>query len=395
MNNYKVMFLLRILKNILKTFLDSFLVLYFLQVSDSNILPLGIYKLIAICAIYAVMFFTKNFCKSKNRIYLIRVGIIINLIYFITILILREKIVDYIYLVGLLYGLEEGFYYSMYNNIESTAINNEERAKFTGHYTTVNAIMTIIFPLIFGGLIYKEGFIKSLIIIFVIVLFQIIISFKIQDKNIPKEQKVNLKGYKSIVKNNKNIQAEYKTQFFNGLTYSEGAFSYIVTIYIIKVFSNSISLGIFTSIFSLISALIGILFAKQIKPKYYSKIIKISMSFTLVLLCLMIYKCNMITIILFNLSQTFSKGIMDLINGNSESNISNLDVIKNKYKVEYWLGIETSLFIGRLVSNLLFILVAFIGSNIMMYIFVIFLALFGMKSIKLQNLLDENGIKET
>lgn len=44
MNNYKVLFSLRILKNILTSFIDCFLVLYFLEVADSNILPLGIYK---------------------------------------------------------------------------------------------------------------------------------------------------------------------------------------------------------------------------------------------------------------------------------------------------------------------------------------------------------------
>lgn len=114
---------------------------------------------------------------------------------------------------------------------------------------------------------------------------------------------------------------------------------------------------------------------------------------TITLLCLMIYNCNMITIILFNLSQTFFKGLTVLINGNSESNVSNIEVIKNKYKVEYWLGIETSLFKGRIISNALFILMAFTGADIMMYIFAVFLALYGMSSIKLQNTLDGNEIK--
>ena len=44
MNNYKVLFSLRTLKNILTNFVDSFLVLYFLDVSDRNIVPLGIYN---------------------------------------------------------------------------------------------------------------------------------------------------------------------------------------------------------------------------------------------------------------------------------------------------------------------------------------------------------------
>ena len=89
-------------------------------------------------------------------------------------------------------------------------------------------------------------------------------SFVIIDKNIPKEEKVNLKEFKKIVKKDKSIRQVQKRQFFHGITHSEGAFSYITTIYIIKVFTNSVSLGIFTSIFSLISCGIGILFAKYI-----------------------------------------------------------------------------------------------------------------------------------
>ena len=387
-NNYKVLFTLRILKSILTTFLDSFLVLYFLDVSASNILPLGIYKLVAVIAIFAVIFLSRNYCKSKNRINLMRIGIVINYIYFLTIILLREKVVNYIYLVGLLYGLEEGFYYSVYNNIESDGISNEERAKFTGNYTALKSILAIIFPLIFGTLIYATGFIKTLVIVLIIIIFQMILSFFIKDKNIPESSKADLKKFKQITKENKAINQIFRNKFFVGLTYSEGAFSYIVTIYIIKVFSNSFSLGIFTSIFSLISCIIGLLFAKCIKPKHYNRLIKISMTLTIISLCVMIYKCNFTTIILFNLFQTFSNGLIDLINSNSTLNISNLEIIKKDFKVEYWLKTEASLFFGRIVSNSLFILMAFTGANVMIYIFVVFLILLTNNSIKLQNVIN-------
>ena len=106
MSNYKVLFALRVLKNIVSNFVDSFLVLYFLDISDSNILPLGIYKLVAVIAIYSVIFLVRNFTKSKNRANLMRIGIILDFIYFLTIVLLKDKVVDYIYLVGVLYGLE-------------------------------------------------------------------------------------------------------------------------------------------------------------------------------------------------------------------------------------------------------------------------------------------------
>ncbi|MGN1310330.1 MAG: MFS transporter [Clostridia bacterium] len=390
MNNYKVYLSMRIVKTILNGFIDSFFVLYFLDVSHSNILPLGIYKLIAISAIYAVMFFSRNFCTSKKRINLTRTGIILNLLYFLAIIILRENVTKYMYIVGLLYGLGEGFYFSVYNNIESDGIKNEERAKYLGTYRALSAIISIIYPLVFGGIIYETGFIKSLLILMVMVVALIVLSFMIKDHNVPKKAKTDLRAYANIAKKNEVIKKSYIVQFFDGLTYSEGAFSYIVTIYIIKVFSNSVSLGIFTSIFSLITALLGILFAKCIKPKHYASIIKVSTVFTVISLCLMIYKCNMITIILFNLFKTFSRELMDLINLKNKTNTSNLSIIQKEYKVEYWFGVETALFIGRLISNSLFILMAFTGAGVMIYIFAIFLILFARALINLQKTVECN-----
>lgn len=391
MNNYKVLFSLRTLKEILANFVDSFLVLYFLDISDSNILFLGIYKLVAVIAIYSVIFLTRNFSKSKNRVNLLRIGIGLDFVYFLTIILLKEKIVEYIYLVGLIYGLEEGFYFSIYNILESDGITNEERAKYAGAYTSVESILSIIFPLIFGSLIYATGFLKSLTIVFIIVILRIILSFIFKDINIPKSNKVNMKKYFKLTNNDKRFKQMYKVNFLNGIVYSEAAFSYIVTIYIIKVFSNSFSLGVFTSVFSIITFIIGILFAKFIKKEYYEFAIKISMIFTIISLFLMIFKCNAITIILFNLFQTISKKLKNLIIGNNQANLSNFSKIEKEYKTEYYLANETSLLIGRVISGIVFILLAYVNSNTMITVYVLFLILFTMSSVKLQKNIIEYG----
>lgn len=391
MNNYKVLFGLRILKNILTNFVDSFLVLYFLDVSDRNIVPLGIYKLVAIITIYSVIFLTRNFSKSKNRANLMRIGIVLDFVYFLTIILLKDKIVNYIYLVGLLYGLEEGFYYSVYNILESDGITNEERAKFAGTYTAIESILSIIFPLIFGSLIYKAGFLKSLTVVFIIVILRIILSFIYKDNNIPKSNKTNMKKYFELTNKDKRFKQIYKVEFLNGIVYSEAAFSYIVTIYIIKVFSNSFSLGVFTSIFSVITFIIGILFAKFINKKYYASAIKISMVFTIISLFLMIFSCNAVTIIFFNLFQTISKKLKDLIIGNNQANLSNYSKIAKEYKTEYWLANETSLVIGRVISSSVFILLAYSDTTIMIILYALFLILFAINSIRLQKIiLEEN-----
>lgn len=390
MSNYKVLLNLRILKNILTGFVDSFLVLYFLDISDSNILPLGIYKLIAVITLYSVIFLTKNLAKSKYRVNLMRIGILFDFLYFLTIILLKDKVVDYIYLIGLLYGLEEGFYYSVYNPLESDGITNEERAKFAGTYTAIQSILSILFPLLFGSLIYATGFIKSLIIVLIIVSLRILLSFIFKDNNIPQTNKFNWKEYLKLTKNDKRFKELYKLEFFNGLTYSEGAFSYIVTIYIIKVFSDSFSLGVFTSIFSIITCIIGVLFARWIKKENYIFILKLTTTLTIVSLCFMIFKCNAITIIVFNFFQTISKSITTLVNGNNQANLSNIEKVKKEYKIEFWLSFETALVIGRILSNTIFILMAYTNSNIIIMVFVLFIIFYARYSIRLQKAIKED-----
>lgn len=392
LNNYKILFLLRVLKSIVTSFVDIFLVLYFLDVSDNNIITLGIYKLVAMITVWLVIFFVRNVTKSNKRACLMRIGIIFDFIYFSAIIFLREKVVDYIYLIGILYGLEEGFYYSVYNMLESDGVQNDKRAKFTGTYTAVKSILSIIFPLIFGSLIYATGFIKALIIVFIIVIIRIILSFLFKDDNIPESNKTNFKEFFKIIKDNKKIKQLYLVEFFNGLTYSEGAFSYIVTIYIIKVFSDSFQLGIFTSIFSIITCIIGILFSKLIKKEYYSIIIKFSSCFAIISFVFMIFNCNVISIIVFNFFQTIFKCLIDLINSNSQSNLSNEEKIKKEYKTEYWIASETSLVIARVISNSIFILMAYTNSNIIILIFAIFLIMFAVSSIKLQKTINKESI---
>lgn len=307
------------------------------------------------------------------------------MIYFLFIIILKEKLVDYIFLIGFLYGLEEGFYYSVYNMIESDGVKNNDRSKYIGTYTLVKNIISIIFPLIFGGIIQKSGFINAALFALFIVVLEIILVNVFEDSNIPRNNKTNFKGFWKVIKNQREFRRIIESKVCAGLTYSEGALSYVITIYIIKIFSESVSLGIFTSIFSIISAIIGLLFVKVIKPKHYNILIISTSIITIILLCILIWNCNFVTIVLYNLFQTISKGLTDLINEKNVSDFSNVRSIKREFKVEYFLSIETALFVGRVISNGLFICMAFTNANFIMIIFVIFAVMRMVSSARLQS----------
>lgn len=383
MSNYNILFVMRIFKNLLYNFIESFFVLYFLELSYNNIVFLGIYKLLYITFLFVFILLFRNVSKSKNRIIIFRIGIVLELIYLLILIFLREKVVDYVFLCGIFYGISEGFYFSVYDIFESNGVENKNRNKFTGQYIFLKSIISIIFPFIFGNLITYYGFISALFLVFLLVFIMLILSFKYKDFILNKSVKFNFKKYFS------NISFIEKRVFvlyvFNGITYSMGAFSMIITLFIINVFNSNFSLGVFSSVFSGISCLLGIIFSKINKKINCSKSILILSLLNVITFLVMVYKCTFKTIVLYYLIQSVFKTVIGFINDTSISNISNLENIKLN-KEEYFFGCELALFIGRVISYVLFILMYMYINYMVIFliIFAIFIFILSIYSIKLQ-----------
>lgn len=388
MSNYKILYSLRLLKSTIELFVNSFFVMYFLDISNHNIPKLGFYYILVYVTVFITIFLFRNQEKSKKRICLLRTGIILNFLYFLLILFLKEKLVDYMYLMGIIYGLEEGFYYSVYNNFESNGISNQERAKFTGIYTCIKSMIKIIIPLIFGTVITSSGFGKCTIVVLMLVILQLICSVLFKDIHLVDTNKTNLKEYRKIVVQNEIIKNMYRVCLLNGFIFT-GTFNSIAVIYIIKVVNTNFNLGVFTSIFAIISSIIGYLFAKVIPKSKYSSILKYTTLLTVLGLLLIMIKTNFITVVLFNLFQTISSSLCSLIIDNSEIDIANHKEIKDKYKVEYFIGMEKNICIGRVIGYILYIMIGLSNSilltDFILIIFMILIILLSYYGIKLRN----------
>lgn len=384
--NYQSLFALRLLKSTIGIFTSNFLVLYFIQLNNQNILPLGIYYMIVYLTVFLTIFSVRNICKTEKRIYLLQIGILLNFLYFLLLAILKEKIISYVWLLGIVYGLEEGFYYSIYNNFESTGISNQERAKFVGSYTACNAILGILIPIFFGSLISAEGFRQALWVVLILVGFQIACSLIFKDQAIPEKSKTQIRNYEKLIERKKSVQNSYLLSIFEGFIYN-GAFSSIITIYIIKVFNDSFKLGMFTAVFSLITCVCGIFFARTVKEESYQKLLRFSTFFMVAGVLFLMIACNVFTIILFNFFQSFAKSLMTLINGKNKFDLTNIPEIREQFKVEYFLGVEGSLLVGRLFGYGLLILFAFastpLQNNLILGVFVVLILGLGNRSIAL------------
>lgn len=361
MTNYKILFSLKLLKSIVSIFIRSFFVMYFLKLSSENVLSLGIYYIIVYVLVYLTMFALKYKCKERKRVNLLRIGIALNLLYFLMIIVLKERTVDFIYLMALLYGLEEGFYYSVYTNFESSGVTNKQRTKYFGFQKALTNLVGVFIPIIFGSIIDETGFQKATIILVIIVIIMFILTYFFKDINKEIKTKPDLKGFQNLIYSNKELKEIFQIIFLNSFLYT-GAFKNIMLLYLIIVLSTSLDLGIFSSLVFIITAFISYLFAKKIPKNKYELLLKLSFCFFIFSIIIIMFKVNFVTVVLFNLLQILPMTIYMLLIEINSLNISNNQEIKEKYKVEYFLYNEKTLFKGRLISYLLFIIIGISSS---------------------------------
>lgn len=395
--NYNSLLNLKILKSVSDIFMNNFLIFYFFTISDDNILQIGIYYLIVYCMVYFIIYLVRDKCKSKRRILLLRLSVLFNFLFFLALFLFGDNVINYTWVVAIIYGLEEGCYYSVYNNFESTGVKNTERAKFLGTYICINSFISVLVPVIFGFFMNIDGFVFCLVFLFIISLFQMFWSIKFKDKFYKEDGKCDMKSFNNIIENTDIIKKLNIAVFFQGIIYS-GAFNSIVVIYIIRTLQNSLEFGIFTGIFALITSISGWFFAKRVKSVDYEKHLKLGCFLTCVCLLLIIIDCNLVTIIIFNLIQAYSKTIIELINETAKIGISNIINIRDKYKIEYFVVMEKIMMYGRVFSYLLFISLAFSNetwwSNLILIIFGLLIILYTVASVNLNRKIVKDGVHE-
>lgn len=98
-----------LINSIVSLFGETFLVAYFLQISNENIVQVSIYYIILYALLALGSFLLGSIMKSKpqKRVIIYRLGIIIKSIYILLIILFKEKISQYFILVSIFYGIAE------------------------------------------------------------------------------------------------------------------------------------------------------------------------------------------------------------------------------------------------------------------------------------------------
>lgn len=363
------------IKKIMTIFLGPFLTAYFISTSTNSILNIAIYYIFTYATMALSTLVVAALAEKRNRIKIFRIGIILNFIYILIIILLKEKIINYLPIISILYGISASCYYFPYNLFIINKVKNTERTNYMVKLFITISVVGILFPIIFGSIITITNYILTAVIVLFISLIQIILSFFITDNHNGDLEEYNLKKAWLELKKNKQVINCLAGEFFIGMNICNGALETVMVILILNSFKTNINLGIITSIATLLSILVVKIYGLIYNKRDDKKVIIISSIIPVIsLIIFLILKTNT-TVIIYKFSYVIFAEILSLVRKIKIFNLSNSKIVNKSNQCEFNAIREGTLNVGRVAGYTLLLLAGLTQSAVVLNIVTIILTL--------------------
>ena len=359
--NAKLLIASDLIYTLTAVFLETFLVAYFLKVTNESITKISIYYILMYTLLsLGTVLMGKIIKKYPNKSQsIMSLGIVTRALFILLIVVLSDKIATNYILIAIVYAFSEILYWCAHELIYVDVTNNDNRKKYVSIKKILSKIVNVVSPIILGTSIELYSFTKIAIYVFILSVIQIVITLCIKiDIEIGEKPKYNFKKFIEYVRQNK----LKKVQKYNmsGVAYGivESSISTLIIIITIMTFKTSLNLGILTTIFSICS-MISLMLYNKFYNKNSAKFILALCSIVVVAGVVgLLINISRTSLIIYNFCYIVTFCIFDVVYNTRKG-----DLIKEcgieKYREEYIGYTSISIGLGRVIGYLLMLIVSF------------------------------------
>ena len=342
-------------------FSGTFLVAYFLKITNESISKISIYYIIVFSLLSAGIILLSYIVKrhpSKAKIIMCS-GMVVRALFILSIVILGDKFSNYYIWIAIFYGIGESLFWCSHELIYIDVTNNKNRKNFMSIKKITGKIISIISPIILGTSIELYSFTKIAIYVFGLTVIQIIVTLLI-NTDIQNNSKgtYNLGNFLKYIKDNKlyKIKAHNLSAIAYGIV--ESSISTLIVIITIMTFKTSFNLGVLTTIFNIFSMISLILYNKFYNRNTAKRILGLCSLIMVLGVFGLLIDINRITLIIYNFCYITTFCIFDAVYNTRKGDLIKECKIEN-FREEYIGYTSIGIGIGRVIGYLLMLLVSF------------------------------------
>lgn len=350
-----------LINNVLYMFVNTFMVAYFITLTNYDYKQISIYYVLSFIAILLTFLTFGRIIKNKNQVWVFRSGIIAYCLYILILAFLKEKIVTYFAPLGFFYGIVQGLIWVVAHTLVNEHTQNNTN-KFISFKSIISKILKIFFPIVFGVSIELTSFSYVAKIVILLSITQFIFSLFIEDKAKTYDKKYNLKEYINLVKNNDKFKTVYKLCICDGIV--NYLLETLIVILTVMTFKTTISLGVITTITAICSILSVYIFQYKLKSNW--KILKICNIMMVSSVLLLLINISKPTIIIYNVCTAIFLVILSNTGDTKRYEIvSENEIVVKDYIVEHQVVCEVILNITRIIAYILLFVISLFNNIIL------------------------------
>lgn len=251
-NSKKFLLSCHLIKTITSLFVSTFLVAYIYKFSDNTfdyVFNVATYYLSIYGTMYLFYPLFSRIIDKTNRVSIFRIGIVTNALLIVIIIFFGQQLANLLILAGCLYGFSEVLYYTGYNILKEEMVGKSSVGNYISTNYIISRSLNIFCPVLLGLLIDVTTYPQTALVVFALASIQFGLSFGVKSKR-PKDSNYNIKEYKSLLKQcpiKKQIKFLYLIAFFYGTTTLN---TILLNINVMLQFGTNFSLGAIKSIFA-------------------------------------------------------------------------------------------------------------------------------------------------
>lgn len=327
----------------------------YLWKQNNDYITIALFNLFIVLVQPLVFILAGRWAKQVDRIIVLRLGVLFLFIFYLTVLLLGALAAKYAILLGILLGIGFGFYWLAFNVLTFEITEPETRDIFNGLFGLLGSFAGMIGPFLAGWIITQMEDLTGYTLIFGISLglfvAAIILSFFLKRRSAEgRFQLVNVLRWKNISGNWKKILMANTAQ---GLR--EGSFPFLITIWVFVAAGSELALGTFSLITSTIAFIFYFITGRFIFKKYHKRSILISSILLSAAVWIIAFDLTFTKLMTYGIATSIAFPILMVPFVSMTYDVIGKAKHAAEWRIEYVVGRELFLNMGRIISILTFI----------------------------------------
>ena len=348
------------INSIVSKFSSLFLAIYFLKITEGNVISVVLYYAFKYFLNSIFSYFTLKLLNNKNILKAYRFGILSNGLCLLVLLFLGSNVRKYIYLFAILDCITSLLYWSPYKMILYNFKNDDQLKSIFSYNSIVTSIISIISTIGMGYIIVNTSYSILLIIIIVLIFIAVIATFYIKEYTFDITP-IKFSNIKYPLKD-KQAKQIYKIVFLEGMGF-RGGLDTTITLIIFLTLGSESSLGNLNALFAFLGLITSLLVKKLLKEKNNKKAFIISALTILIVTIPIIFTNSFAIFIIYNILFNISYKITQILVDTAVFNIGSNKTL-TKYQLEYTYLHESIHGFGKAFSELLLLISVIYSFNL-------------------------------